>query len=271
MKSPGKIRIVFYLLAFVGAALFTLLLIREGAPQIGKAVATAGWAILAVIAYHFLVPVLLDALDRRISQHAGAVGCGWGRSCSCTFSGDQRQLGGDGCRDSAGRSYTRCVYASRVYPAWSRPPGERDWSEEFCRPDADWNYCRGCGCLRFLFCPTARDVPVPRANDCATREFPRMALASSERRGVGSNHPIALCATPRGHRVLWLDDSLARSQFRRNLDRALGAESSRHGRERNHSAKHGFDHSRSGVPGSRGIGRAGKWLCSGRQSSGHSR
>jgi hypothetical protein len=42
MKSPGKIRIVFYLLAFAGAALFTLLLIREGAPQIGKAVATAG-------------------------------------------------------------------------------------------------------------------------------------------------------------------------------------------------------------------------------------
>jgi putative membrane protein len=62
MKSPGKIRIVFYLLAFAGGALFTLLLIREGVPQIGKAVATAGWAIFAVIAYHFLVPVFLDAL-----------------------------------------------------------------------------------------------------------------------------------------------------------------------------------------------------------------
>lgn len=62
MKSPGKIRIVFYLLAFAGAALFTLLLIREGAPQIGKAVATAGWAILGVIAYHFLVPIFLDSL-----------------------------------------------------------------------------------------------------------------------------------------------------------------------------------------------------------------
>jgi len=62
MKAPGKIRIIFYLLALAGAALFTLLLIREGAPQVGKAVATAGWAILAVIAYHFLVPVFLDAL-----------------------------------------------------------------------------------------------------------------------------------------------------------------------------------------------------------------
>ena len=62
MKSPGKIRLVFYLLAFAGAALFTFLLIREGAPQIGKAIATAGWALLAVIAYHFLVPLFLDSL-----------------------------------------------------------------------------------------------------------------------------------------------------------------------------------------------------------------
>src|SRR5712692_480052 len=62
MKAPGKIRLVFYLFAFAGAGLFTLLLIREGAPQVGKAVATAGWAILAVIAYHFLVPVFLDSL-----------------------------------------------------------------------------------------------------------------------------------------------------------------------------------------------------------------
>ena len=62
MKSPGKIRLLFYLLAFAGAALFTFLLIREGAPQIGRAIATAGWALLAVIAYHFLVPLFLDAL-----------------------------------------------------------------------------------------------------------------------------------------------------------------------------------------------------------------
>jgi putative membrane protein len=62
MKSPGKIRIVFYLLAFAGAALFVGLLVREGAPQVGKAIATAGWAILAVIGYHFCVPVFLDAL-----------------------------------------------------------------------------------------------------------------------------------------------------------------------------------------------------------------
>lgn len=60
MKVPNKVRLTFYLLGFAGAALFTTLLIREGAAQIGSAIATAGWALLIVIAYHFLVPVLLD-------------------------------------------------------------------------------------------------------------------------------------------------------------------------------------------------------------------
>ncbi len=62
VKVPSRLRLTFYFLALAGAALFTLLLIREGAPQVGQAVAAAGWAILAVIAYHFLVPVVLDAL-----------------------------------------------------------------------------------------------------------------------------------------------------------------------------------------------------------------
>jgi putative membrane protein len=62
MKIPNRIRLTFYLLAFAGAALFTVLLVREGAPQVGKAIATAGWALLAVIGYHLLVPVLLDTL-----------------------------------------------------------------------------------------------------------------------------------------------------------------------------------------------------------------
>jgi putative membrane protein len=62
VKTSGKVRFAFYLLGFAGAALFTGLLIREGAAQVGKAVATAGWAIVVVIAYHFLVPVFLDAL-----------------------------------------------------------------------------------------------------------------------------------------------------------------------------------------------------------------
>src|SRR2546421_2203181 len=62
MKLPSRVRLTFYFLAFAGAALFTLLLIHEGAPQVGKAIASAGWAILAVIAFHLCVPVFLDAL-----------------------------------------------------------------------------------------------------------------------------------------------------------------------------------------------------------------
>jgi len=62
MKTAGKIKLTLYLFLFAGAALFTVLLIREGVPQVAAAVATAGWSIAAVVAYHFLVPVFLDAV-----------------------------------------------------------------------------------------------------------------------------------------------------------------------------------------------------------------
>jgi putative membrane protein len=62
MKAPGKIQITVWSLGLAGAALFTALLIREGAPQVAKAIAAAGWAIVAVVAYHLCVPVFLDAL-----------------------------------------------------------------------------------------------------------------------------------------------------------------------------------------------------------------
>src|SRR6266536_651035 len=62
MKSGKRIRIVFYLLVAAGAALFTVLLIRQGASQVGAAFASAGWWISAVAIYHLAVPVFLDAL-----------------------------------------------------------------------------------------------------------------------------------------------------------------------------------------------------------------
>src|SRR5213079_822171 len=61
MKAPGKIQITVWLLGLAGDALFTILLIRQGAPQVGAAFASAGWAIAAVVIYHFAVPVFLDA------------------------------------------------------------------------------------------------------------------------------------------------------------------------------------------------------------------
>ena len=62
MKGGKKIRIAFYLLAAGGAALFTALLIRQGAPHVIAAFASAGWWIAAVAIYHLFVPVFLDAL-----------------------------------------------------------------------------------------------------------------------------------------------------------------------------------------------------------------
>jgi putative membrane protein len=62
MKRGKRIRIVFYLLVAAGAALFTFLLIRQGAPQVIAAFASAGWWIAAVVIYHLAIPVLLDAL-----------------------------------------------------------------------------------------------------------------------------------------------------------------------------------------------------------------
>src|SRR5213595_396730 len=61
MKAPGKIQITVWLLGLAGAALFTFLLIRQGVSQVGMAFAAAGWAIAAVVIYHFAVPVFLDA------------------------------------------------------------------------------------------------------------------------------------------------------------------------------------------------------------------
>ncbi len=62
MGGGKKIRIAFYLLAAGGAALFTLLLVRQGAPHVIAAFASAGWWIVAVAIYHLAVPVLLDAI-----------------------------------------------------------------------------------------------------------------------------------------------------------------------------------------------------------------
>ena len=62
MKGGKRIRIVFYLLVAGGAALFTFLLIRQGAPHVIAAFASAGWWIAAVAIYHLAVPLFLDAI-----------------------------------------------------------------------------------------------------------------------------------------------------------------------------------------------------------------
>ena len=62
MGGGKKIRVAFYVLAAGGAALFTLLMIRQGAPHVIAAFTSAGWWIAAVAIYHLAVPVFLDAI-----------------------------------------------------------------------------------------------------------------------------------------------------------------------------------------------------------------
>lgn len=61
MKAPGKFHVIIYLLGLAGAALFTVLLIRQGASQVVTAFTTARWYLLAVVAFHLGVPLFLDA------------------------------------------------------------------------------------------------------------------------------------------------------------------------------------------------------------------
>ena len=62
MKVPGKLQMTVWLLGIAGAALFIAIILHQNLSKVGEAFATAGWAIVAVIAYHFIVPVFLDTL-----------------------------------------------------------------------------------------------------------------------------------------------------------------------------------------------------------------
>jgi putative membrane protein len=70
MKAPRKLQLTVYLLGFGGAALFTVLLVRQGTMSVGAAVATAGWGIAAVAAYH-VVPIFFDAISWWVLFPAG--------------------------------------------------------------------------------------------------------------------------------------------------------------------------------------------------------
>jgi len=62
MKAPSRIHLTFYFLAFAGAALFAVVLVWAKPLEVMKAVASAGWAIVGIVAYHFFVPIFLDAM-----------------------------------------------------------------------------------------------------------------------------------------------------------------------------------------------------------------
>src|SRR6266404_1983929 len=61
MKVPNKVRVTFFLLGFAGVALFTGLLIREGAAKVMESFVTPEWVIAGIAAYHS-IPIFLDAV-----------------------------------------------------------------------------------------------------------------------------------------------------------------------------------------------------------------
>lgn len=61
MKGARKLHFTLYGFGFAGAGIFTVLLVRQGIGEVMSALATAGWAMLAVIGFH-LFPVLLDGI-----------------------------------------------------------------------------------------------------------------------------------------------------------------------------------------------------------------
>jgi putative membrane protein len=62
LREPRKIQFAAYLLGLAGAALFTVLLVREGASDIARALATVGWWLAVIAAFHFF-PMALDGLS----------------------------------------------------------------------------------------------------------------------------------------------------------------------------------------------------------------
>src|SRR5260370_36012110 len=62
MKAIGRIGPTIYLFGIAGAVLFIFLLIREGAQDVIRAVAEAGWWLAAITGFH-LIPLFLDSFE----------------------------------------------------------------------------------------------------------------------------------------------------------------------------------------------------------------
>src|SRR6266700_2003747 len=240
MKAPGKVQITVWSLGLAGAALFTFLLIRQGASQVVMAFAAAGWAIAAVVIYHFVVPVVLDAIAwqvlfpkpdrlplrkllwiRWIGESvstlvpSAAVGCNqW-----CADAGRGR--------DCARGHHSGSFDAGRIYRARCGATCRCNWTEKFRSSNLSGNINRRSWCCGFLFRATARNVPFSRPHNSTFGEFAGMALSGAERRDARSYGSHALRSAACTRNVLRVDIYFADRWFRRNLDRTLCAQPSR--------------------------------------------
>jgi hypothetical protein len=65
VKETPKIQLTAYTLGLAGAALFTILLIHQGASDVVRALAAVGPWLLVIVAFH-LLPMSLDGLTWQI-------------------------------------------------------------------------------------------------------------------------------------------------------------------------------------------------------------
>ena len=61
LRAPARVRRSAYIALLLGLALFTALIVKEGAGQIAAALAVAGWGLLVVAVFHF-VPLSIDSI-----------------------------------------------------------------------------------------------------------------------------------------------------------------------------------------------------------------
>ena len=102
MKKATERRIgpAIYLFGFAGALLFTILLIREGAQDVIRAVATAGWWLAVIPTFH-LLPLFLDSFEWwllfPVESRPGLRTTFWARFLGESFSNlvPAAQVGGD--------------------------------------------------------------------------------------------------------------------------------------------------------------------------------
>src|SRR6266487_661439 len=122
MKALGKIHVTVWLLGLAGAALFTILLIRQGLPQVGAAFAAAGWAIAAVVAFHFAVPVFLDALAWWVLFPKSERPAPAARGGKCPRG-----------------HYAGGFRTDRFYAGWLRPDRQHNRTQDLRRSDPGWS------------------------------------------------------------------------------------------------------------------------------------
>jgi hypothetical protein len=281
MKVPGKIQLTVWLLGIAGAALFIAIIVHQDLAKVGAAFAAARWAIVGVVAYHFAVPIFLDAVGwwvlfprsdrlplrkllwmRWIGESvstlvpSAAVGGDVVRARLAAINGAPLPVAvGSVLVDLTLGVFTQAAFAVLGIVLLVDVTGQKN----FVRPTLIGTLIGVMGVVGFYF---VQRLGMFRflASIIARLALARVAIARPGRRGSRPDHSRALCAAKGCDRLLCLDDCFACGGLRRNLDRTPRARSPRNTGQRANFAKYGIDDSVGGVCGALRFRRAGNQL-----------